>query len=50
MDERSSQKWTAKVLSSMDSLHKNGFDSTIHHHFPDLNLPLWLQEPIVYID
>jgi hypothetical protein len=39
MDERSSQKWPAKVLSSMASLHKNGFASTIHHHFPDLNLP-----------
>jgi hypothetical protein len=28
-NERSSQKWPAKVLSSMDSLHKNGFDKLV---------------------
>jgi hypothetical protein len=50
MDERSSQKWPTKVLSSMASLHKNGFGSTILQHFPVLNLLPWLQEPIVYID
>jgi hypothetical protein len=40
MDERSSQKWPTKVLSSMASLHKNGFGSTIHQHFSVLNLPM----------
>jgi hypothetical protein len=33
MDERSSQKWPAKLLSSMASLHKNGFGFTILQHF-----------------
>jgi hypothetical protein len=33
----------------MASLHKNGFGSTILQHFPVLNLPPWLQEPLVYI-
>jgi hypothetical protein len=48
-NEWSSHKWPAKVLSSMTSLHKNGFGSTILQHFPVLNLLPWLQEPLVYI-
>jgi hypothetical protein len=48
-DERSSQKWPAKVHSSIASLHKNGFASTIQQHFSALNLLPWLQEPLVYI-
>jgi len=47
--EQSYQKWLAKVHSSIASLHKNGFASTIHQHFPDMNLLPWLQEPMVYI-
>jgi hypothetical protein len=31
-DERSSQKWPAKLLSSIASLHKNGFDCKIPQH------------------
>ena len=49
MDERSSQKWPTKVLSSMASLHKIGFGSTIIQHKPVMNVPQWLQEPLVYI-
>jgi hypothetical protein len=48
-DERSSQKWPAKVLSSMASLHKNGFASIILQHKPSLKYLPWLQEPLVYI-
>jgi hypothetical protein len=48
-NERSSPKWLAKVHSSIASLHKNGFTSIIHQHFPDMNLLPWLQEPMVYI-
>jgi hypothetical protein len=33
MDERSSRKWLAKFLSSMASLHKNGFGFTIIQYF-----------------
>jgi hypothetical protein len=49
MDVRSSQKWPAKVRSSIASLHNNGFGSTILQHFSALNLLSWLQEPLVYI-
>jgi hypothetical protein len=37
-DERSSQKWPAKVLSSMAPLHKNGFGLENLDHVPVLNL------------
>jgi hypothetical protein len=49
-DERSSQKWPAKVRSSIASLHDNGFGSTIRQHKPVLNLLPWPQEGLVYID
>jgi hypothetical protein len=42
MDERSSQKWPTKLLSSMASLHKNGFGFTILQHFSSSEPPQWL--------
>jgi hypothetical protein len=49
-DDRSSQKWPAKVHSSIASLHKNGFGLTNLQHKPDLNVPFsWPQEVLVYI-
>ena len=32
------------------SLHKNDFGLENIQHKPTLNTPLWLQEPLVYID
>jgi hypothetical protein len=49
-DERGSQKWPAKVHSSIASLHDNGFGSKIWQHKPIMNLPPWPQEGLVYID
>jgi hypothetical protein len=42
-------KWLAKVLSSIASLHKNGFGSENLQHKPAMNLLPWLQESLVYI-
>jgi hypothetical protein len=50
MDDRSSQKWLAKVRSSTTSLHKNGFGLDFLQHNSALNLPPWLKEGMVYID
>jgi hypothetical protein len=50
MDDRSSQKWPAKVRSSTTSLHKNGFGLAFLQHKSALNLLSWPQEGLVYID
>jgi hypothetical protein len=49
-DDRRSQKWPAKVLSSTTSLHKNGFGLENIQYKPALNVPSWPQEGLVYID
>jgi hypothetical protein len=49
-DDRSSQKWPTKVLSSIASLHKNGFGLENIQHKHTLNVLPWLQEALVYID
>jgi len=50
LDDRRYHKWPPKVLSSITSLHTNGFGLENLQHKPTLNLPLWLQEPLFYID
>jgi hypothetical protein len=50
MDERSSHKWPAKVLSSMASLHEKWLWLKNYLAFSYSETPSLLQEPMVYID
>jgi hypothetical protein len=49
-DDQSSQKWHAKVCSSIAFLHKNGFGLENVQHKPSMNVLPWNQEGLVYID